>query len=72
MSCECEQCQYSREVNEQLALLPEAQRKFFRDMYLKLFDTQADLNYLEVIKDGSWPNSVEILTNWLENARQKA
>jgi hypothetical protein len=66
--CECDLCTYGRKVREQLALIPEPQREFFKDMHLQLFDAEAELNYYQAIADGSWPQAEEILTRWLKKA----
>lgn len=70
--CPCEFCTVSRKYKE-----IKEKRDF--DALLKLFDealdnwlhTSEDLSYHECIADGSWPTSVEILENWLVEAKAK-
>lgn len=40
-----------------------------RDLHEQLCNTEEDLNYLQVVFDGSWPTAVEQLTKALERAK---
>ena len=67
--CDCDRCQYSREVKKMLDGLEPEKRKFFEIMYEGLLNTQSDLDYQNAIMDGSWPNAIPILQNALIRAR---
>ncbi len=62
--CNCRVCTYGREVQEQLAKLPDEQRTFFEDMYDRLIGEEDQSNYYQAIVDGSWPQSEEILARY--------
>lgn len=67
MTCNCESCQYGREVERNLKWLPKKKRAFFYEMYMKLVHEQMDRNYAECIIEGTWPSAREVLSrHWPE------
>lgn len=70
--CKCDFCKLADRVDatiqkgdhrEMVALIND-----LLDMYVNV---DADLDYEKAVADGSWPQSVEILTNRLEKARER-
>ena len=66
-------CRWCREFNEFKLTVKSKDPKVLQKYIRKLFDcwqmTDADLNYYQVVFDGSWPQSVEILERALEKAK---
>lgn len=57
MKCSCEVCEYGKEVQKQLNLLTEESKLFFEGMYDRLQEVENDLDIVNSILDGSWPNA---------------
>lgn len=70
MSCDCQWCKLSEKIH---SIKDKTECIEARDLidYLanELIMTSEDNNYNEVVMNGSWPTSVEILTRALENAK---
>ena len=70
MSCNCEVCQYSRKVQENLEGLPEDKRKFFEDMYEILVHVEMDRDWYKCIIEGVWPNADDIIQRSRERRKK--
>lgn len=66
--CECDICQYGREVRRHLSMLSDDVRPFFADMHERLFHAEDDLDYARAVLDGSWPSAVPQLQRALDEA----
>ena len=62
--CDCNLCQRTRKFRETLDRVPEADKKFWNDIYDTLFHAEFDLNYYRAIVEGSWPSADEILARY--------
>lgn len=69
--CDCKVCQYSREFEAELALLPEANRPFFEKLFENYSNKCSDLNHAEAILEGSWPESDEIIAGARKRAAER-
>ena len=65
MSCQCDVCYYSRQVNAQVQKLedPDA-REFFLNMYDMLIHAEFDKDYYKAIVKNEWPQADEILAKY--------
>lgn len=65
MTCQCDVCYYSRQVNEQIQKLedPDA-REFFLNMYDMLIHAEFDKDYYKAIVKNEWPQADEILAKY--------
>lgn len=65
MTCQCDVCYYSRQVNKQIQKLedPDA-REFFLNMYDMLIHAEFDKDYYKAIVKNEWPQANEILAKY--------
>lgn len=70
--CKCNFCKLHRRVERTLKSGNAAKKNdLIRELADRYWSTSADLDYENAIKDGSWPQAVEILTERLERAKAK-
>jgi len=71
-TCNCESCKLSRRIRRTKQSGSHRQKNTLINELADLYrNTDADLEYENAIKYGSWPNSVEILAWRLKNAINK-
>lgn len=67
--CSCEWCMIDHPFYKKMkSFLPSEDFKIFDKIFDENFHNGEDLSYYKCIMDGSWPSSVEILKNALDNA----
>src|SRR5665213_1877607 len=69
--CSCQFCIDYKRFKQVLPLIPVEHREWFESIFDNLWHAQEELSYKKAVLDGSWPDSVEILSHHLANARRK-
>lgn len=71
MTCQCEICCAIKEHHIRLQCVPNESRDYFEEIFEALLDTQFDNDYYKAIMNGEWPESVQILEQALQEAKEK-
>lgn len=54
-TCECLLCKRNQQYYEALVRLPEQDKKFWEEVYSKLFHAESDRDYWKAKFEGTWP-----------------
>jgi hypothetical protein len=68
--CQCKFCIDYKRFKHVLPLIPLEHREWFESVFDSRWNAEEELSYKAAVLDGSWPDSVEILSHHLENARR--
>lgn len=68
--CECQFCKESKRIQSIWKKLPPEDAKWLKDFYNMHINMAEDLSVKECVLNGSWPSSVEQLTEALKKAKE--
>ncbi len=67
-TCTCQFCIDYKRFKEVLPTIPAEHREWFESVFDGRWNAEEELSYKKAILDGTWPDSVEILSHHLANA----